>query len=259
MSSGRFAVTWWGHSFTTVELDGLRLATDPLLTRRLAHLRRDTPAPPRRAADADVVLLSHLHQDHLHVPSLRQLRAGTLVVAPAGSRRLLRSLTGLHVIEVAPGDLLDVAGVRVQVTTAKHDDRRAPVGGHHSRAVGFRVTGTVHTLWYPGDTGLTDQMAALDPVDLALVPIGGWGPSLGEQHLNPVQAAEAVRRVGARHVLPVHYGTFWPIGLRHARPGAYRHFFTEPAAAFEAAMADQLAATTHLAVHGVRIDLTGQP
>ena len=66
-------VTWWGHATVEVQEPGLRLLTDPVLRNRLAHLRRrrgpvPAPGPP------DVVLLSHLHADHVDLPSLRQLR-----------------------------------------------------------------------------------------------------------------------------------------------------------------------------------------
>lgn len=70
-------ITWWGHATCTVEDSGVRLLTDPLFARRLAHLRRRRGAlPPPEAAVADVVLVSHLHADHLHLPSLARLAPG---------------------------------------------------------------------------------------------------------------------------------------------------------------------------------------
>jgi L-ascorbate metabolism protein UlaG (beta-lactamase superfamily) len=89
--------------------------------------------------------------------------------------------------------------------------------------------------WYAGDTDLYDDMpGAIGRVDLALVPVGGWGPSLGEGHLDPVRAAEAVRRVGARRAVPVHFGTLWPIGMDWLR----RELFLPPGAAFAGLLAD---------------------
>ena len=81
--------------------------------------------------------------------------------------------------------------------------------------------------WFAGDTGLFAGMADLGPLDLALVPIGGWGPTLGAGHLNPAEAAEAVRRAAPRHAVPVHFGTFWPAGLR-----VRRAMFHEPGKRF---------------------------
>ena len=83
-------VTWWGHSTTTVEDSGVRLLTDPVLTGRLAHLRRRRGLNPGISArNADAALISHLHADHLHLRSLRQLPARTLLVVPRGAVALL--------------------------------------------------------------------------------------------------------------------------------------------------------------------------
>ncbi|TWP35574.1 MBL fold metallo-hydrolase [Leekyejoonella antrihumi] len=254
--TGRLALTWWGHSSTTVELDGVRIATDPLLTNRLAHLRRSGPMPGSRAADADLILISHLHGDHLHVPSLRRFRSGAPVLAPPGAAAIIgRGATG-PIYEMRPGEERNLCGLRIQVTAAFHDGRRSPLSRKGSPALGFRVSGVAHSVWYPGDTGLTEAMSQLASVDLALVPIGGWGPSLGEHHLDPVQAAEALRRVGATFAVPVHYGTFWPVGLRRLSPASHERLFVAPPTHFVAAAAHQTPATrVHVARQGQRIEL----
>ncbi len=91
-------------------------------------------------------------------------------------------------------------------------------------------------MWFAGDTGLFDAMRDIGPVDVALVPVGGWGPTLGPHHLNPEQAAESVRRVGARHAIPIHYGTFWPAGLRTVAPGQFHRKCIDPGRRFAAAL-----------------------
>ncbi|MFI7007716.1 MBL fold metallo-hydrolase [Streptomyces sp. NPDC050145] len=215
-------ITWWGHATCTVEDTGTRVLTDPLFTRRLAHLRRRRGAPPPpSAARADVVLVSHLHADHLHVPSLARLAPGTQVLVPRGASRSvpgLRRLTALRITEVGPGDVVEAGGVSVRVVPAEHDGRRLPVGPHRSPALGFVVTGEART-YFAGDTGLFDGMAeAVGAVDVALLPVGGWGPYLGPHHLDPARAAEALARIGPRSAVPVHYGTYWPIGMDAVRP-----------------------------------------
>ncbi|MFD9637808.1 MBL fold metallo-hydrolase, partial [Streptomyces violascens] len=95
-------VTWWGHATCTIEESGVRLLTDPLFARRLAHLRRRRGAvPPPEAAVADAVLVSHLHADHLHLPSLARLAPGTRLIAPAGASRAVPGLSrlGLSITE----------------------------------------------------------------------------------------------------------------------------------------------------------------
>ncbi|MEV5981220.1 MBL fold metallo-hydrolase [Streptomyces sp. NPDC052114] len=246
-------VTWWGHATCTVEDSGVRVLTDPLFARRLAHLRRRRGAlPPPDAAVADVVLLSHLHADHLHVPSLARLTPGTRALVPRGAARsvpgLTRRLPHLRFTEVAPGDEVPVGdGLVVRVVRALHDGRRLPVGPHRSPALGYVVCGEART-YFAGDTGLFDGMAEeVGDVDVALLPVGGWGPYLGHGHLDAGRAAEALARIAPRSAVPVHYGTYWPIGLDAVRP----HEFHAPGPEF-VRQAARLApdVTVHRLAHG---------
>ncbi|MFG3496897.1 MBL fold metallo-hydrolase [Streptomyces sp. NPDC047928] len=215
-------VTWWGHATCTIEDSGVRVLTDPLFVRHLAHLRRRRGAlPPADAARADVVLISHLHSDHLHLPSLARLAPGTLLVVPRGAVRAvprLRRLSGLRITEVAVGDEVKVADLTVRAVPAAHDGRRLPVGPRVAPALGYVVHGTART-YFAGDTGLFDGMAeAVGEVDVALLPVGGWGPYLGRGHLDAGRAARALAALAPRAAVPVHYGTYWPIGLDAVRP-----------------------------------------
>jgi L-ascorbate metabolism protein UlaG (beta-lactamase superfamily) len=215
-------VTWWGHATCTVQDSGIRVLTDPLFTRRLAHLRRRRGAlPPPAAWRADVTLVSHLHADHLHVPSLARLAPGTRLLVPRGAPRTvpgLRRLSHLAVTEVVPGDEAVVGDLRIRAVPARHDGRRLPLGPHRSPALGYVIEGAART-YFAGDTGLFDDMAReVGPVDTALLPVGGWGPHLGEEHLDADRAAQALARLAPRSAVPVHYGTYWPIGMDAVRP-----------------------------------------
>jgi L-ascorbate metabolism protein UlaG (beta-lactamase superfamily) len=231
--------TWWGHASTTVEAGGVRVAVDPLLTDRLAHLVRYADSPGPEAARADLVLVSHQHLDHLHVPSLARFAPDVPLVVPRGSEPVLSRLADRPLVPVEPGDLVERAGVRVEVLAASHDGRRHPLDRSETPALGFRVTHLVDgdTWWFPGDTGLREDMRRIEPVDLAVVPIGGWGPTLGEGHMGPADAAEAVSRVGARRALGVHWGTFWPVGLRRLARGNHRELFEAPGRRFVESLA----------------------
>ena len=230
------ACTWWGHATATVELGGTRVATDPLLADRLFHLRRYAARPAPSATDADVVLVSHLHHDHCHLPSLAAFGAEVPVVVPRGGERVCAALGAFQLVPVAPGDGVERAGVRIEVLPATHDGRRHPWSRERPPALGFRVSSEHGSFWYPGDTELRDDLSDLEPVDLALVPVGGWGPTLGAGHLDPDQAAEAVRRVGARWAVPVHWGTFWPVGLQRLARANHDRLFTTPGERFAAAL-----------------------
>ncbi|MFF3846311.1 MBL fold metallo-hydrolase [Streptomyces sp. NPDC002328] len=225
-------ITWWGHATCTVEDSNVRVLTDPLFARRLAHLRRRRGAvPPPDAWRADVALVSHLHADHLHVPSLARLAPGTRLLVPRGAPRTvpgLRRLAHLRLTEMSPGDETDVGPLRIRAVPAEHDGRRLPVGPHRSPALGYVVEGEART-YFAGDTGLFEAMAKeVGPVDVALLPVGGWGPYLGEGHLDAGRAAEALTRLAPRSAVPVHYGTYWPIGMDAVRP----HEFHAPGEEF---------------------------
>ncbi|EFF93959.1 conserved hypothetical protein, partial [Streptomyces sp. e14] len=213
-------ITWWGHATCTIEDSNVRVLTDPLFARRLAHLRRRQGAlPPPDAWQADVALVSHLHADHLHLPSLARLAPGTRLLVPRGAPRAVPGLRRLgrpgrlRITEVAPGDRVEVGAVTVRVVPAAHDGRRLPLGPHRSPALGYVVEGRART-YFAGDTGLFETMAEeVGPVDAALLPVGGWGPYLGEGHLDAGRAAQALARLAPRTAVPVHYGTYWPIGM----------------------------------------------
>ncbi|MCX5172462.1 MBL fold metallo-hydrolase [Streptomyces antibioticus] len=215
-------ITWWGHATCTVEDSNVRVLTDPLFARRLAHLRRRRGAPPPpRAWQADVAVVSHLHADHLHVPSLARLAPGTRLLVPLGASRAvpaLRRLGHLRIDEMAPGDVVTVDGLRIRAVPARHDGRRLPVGPHRSPALGYVVEGEART-YFAGDTGLFDELAdEVGPVEAALLPVGGWGPYLGDGHLDAGRAAEALARLAPHSAVPVHWGTYWPIGMDAVRP-----------------------------------------
>jgi L-ascorbate metabolism protein UlaG (beta-lactamase superfamily) len=219
-SSGQGAtahLTWIGHSTVVLDLDGVRLLTDPLLRARLGHLRRHGAPPAPAVTDRiDAVLVSHVHLDHLDVRSLRRLDRETRVIAPVGAGDLVRRIGFDRVDEVAPGDRLEVRDAVVAAVPAVHDGRRRP-RGIVAATLGFEVAGVSRT-YFAGDTALFDGMRALaGRIDVALLPIWGWGPSLGPGHLDPAGAAQAAALVRPRIAVPIHWGTFFPAGLGRLR------------------------------------------
>jgi L-ascorbate metabolism protein UlaG (beta-lactamase superfamily) len=211
---------------------GTALLTDPLLTDRLWHLRRRAGPPPELPGPPDAVLLSHLHADHFHLPSLRAVPGTPLLVVPRGAAAFVAQELGRawadRCVELAPGEEAAVGAVTVRAVRAAHPGGRAPWSRTRAVALGFVVEGAGRT-WYAGDTGLFDEMGELAPLDLALIPVGGWGPTLhAHQHLDADAAAEALRLVKASWAVPVHYGTFWPVGLNRFRT----HMFDGPGEQF---------------------------
>jgi L-ascorbate metabolism protein UlaG (beta-lactamase superfamily) len=181
----------------------------------VAHLRRHVAAPAV-PADVDVVVLSHLHRDHADGASLRALGPGTRVVAPAGTGPALRHVGIRPTHELAAGEAVALSPqVTVRAVSAHHDGRRHPLG-RPIAALGFVIETPQQRIYFAGDTDLFAGMALLadPPLDVALLPIWGWGPSLGAGHLDPERAARAAQLLAPRVVVPIHWGTFLPIGTR---------------------------------------------
>jgi len=230
-----------GHSTVRVELAGRTVLTDPVLTPSVGPLRRVVPTPdPSAWADVDVVLLSHLHGDHLHLASLRLLGKARIVV-PRGAGAWLRGKGFAHVEELAPGEILRDGDLKITGVHAQHSGHRwGPrlTHGPQTRAMGHLLSGDGRTVYASGDTDLFDSMTFLGNlgIDIALLPVWGWGPNLGHGHLDPRRAAEAVARLRPRVAVPVHWGTF-AFGGSSLLPrlrGHMRRVLVEPPRAFAA-------------------------
>lgn len=201
-------VTWLGHSCAGIRLDGLLIVTDPVLRERVFHLRRRSAVDAAALDGADVILISHVHYDHLDLPSLDQLDLGAQVLVPTGAGGLLRRRGFRFVREVAAGDEVDVGAVRIRVTHAEHAAARRP-GTGKTLPVGYVVAGT-RSVYFAGDTDLFAGMGDLGPVHLALLPVAGWGPRLPAGHLDPVRAVQALELIRPHIAIPIHWGTYAP-------------------------------------------------
>jgi L-ascorbate metabolism protein UlaG (beta-lactamase superfamily) len=198
-------LTYVGHATTLIELDGVALLTDPLLRDRVGHVRRIAPAVagPLRP---DAILLSHAHRDHLDLPSLLRLPGDIPVFAPSAVAGVVRR-EGRAVTELVPGERVRVGSVAIAATEAVHDGRRVPVG-RAREAIGFLVSGTVR-VYFAGDTDLFPGMRSLsEGLDVALLPVWGWGPRIGAGHLDPERAARAADLLRPRVAIPIHWGTY---------------------------------------------------
>ena len=215
-----------GHATVLIECDGVRLLTDPLLRGRVAHLRRQVPpVDPRVLAEwagwtaPKTVLISHLHHDHLDLASLRLLGLDTSLLVPAGAGEWLRGRGFANVTELRAGEVTGTAGaggLTVTAVRARHDGRRHP-GGRRAETLGYVVRGS-RTIYFAGDTELFDEMSEQMPdlasqLDIALLPVAGWGSTLGPGHMDPLDAARAAQLLAPRIAIPIHWGTLLPIGV----------------------------------------------
>ena len=230
MSSVR--ITWIGHSTVLIELDGVRLLTDPVLRPRVTHLRRVAPVDWDAVQGIDAIAVSHAHYDHLDPASLRRLGRSIPLIVPWGAARMVRGFE--QVTELEEGDETRVGALSIRATHADHSGHRDFLGSP-AATVGFLVSGSAR-LYFPGDTDLFQGMSSLAPdLDVALLPVAGWGSRVPRGHLDPARAAEALGLLQPQVAIPVHWGTYRMIGLRRD-PEALR----EPAEEF-ARLAAELA------------------
>ncbi len=170
------------------------------------------------------MLVSHLHLDHLDLPSLRRVGGGATIVVPHGAGAWLRRAGWEHVVELAAGDAVSLGGVAVRAVAARHGGFRPP-RGPRAAALGYVLEGS-RSVYFAGDTGFFDAMHLIAPggLDVALLPVAGWGLTLPlATHLDPLRAAHAARLLGARMTVPIHWGTYRPAGLHHPALRGDRH------------------------------------
>lgn len=207
-------ITYLGHASVLIETDGRRIITDPLLSSRvLGVLRRVAPdVVAAQLAGIDLVLLSHAHRDHLDARSLRMLEGRPEVALPAPADSVVASV-GYPTRVVAAGDRIEVGDVTVEAVHAEHDGRRMP-WHRDGTALGFVIGGPSGSVYFAGDTEVFAGMAAFAGVDVAMLPVSGWGPRLPAGHMGPDEAVEAVGLLAPRVVVPIHWGTYERMGMR---------------------------------------------
>jgi L-ascorbate metabolism protein UlaG (beta-lactamase superfamily) len=211
-------LTYIGHATTLIRLDGTAVLTDPMLRGGLGPLRRLAPPPPAALPKLPAaVLISHLHRDHLDLPSLRRVPSKTPLVVPRGAARWVRKAGPHPIVEVGRGESVSVGTLEVTGVAAEHGGRRGR-WGREIESLGYVVSGGGRNVYFAGDTDLFDEMSELGPLDVALLPVWGWGPSVGEGHLDPEKAARALTLLRPRLAIPIHWGTFYPAALRRWRP-----------------------------------------
>ena len=229
-------VTWNGHScFELVTPGGTTVVLDPFFA------NPNSPKTADAVAACDLLLVSHGHFDHMGdaVAIAARLRPAWPCIHEM-SLWLARQLPGGsdQVIGMNKGGTVEAAGLRISMTTADHSAGDWNAAGETTLYLGDPVGFVLELedgarVYFAGDTDLFDGMRELGPVDLALIPIWGWGPGLGAGHLDPARAADAVALVRPRVVVPIHWGTYFPIHLGMRRqPG----FVKLPPAQFLAAL-----------------------
>jgi|SRR5688572_1009132 len=214
--------TWLGHSTVLLEIDGVRVLTDPVFGERASPLRHAGPrrfhAVPATIAQLpplDVVVLSHDHYDHLCRQSVVELGArGVPIVTALGVGAHLESfgIPAAQIHELDWHEHHEVRGLRITATPSQHFSGRGFGDRNRTLWASWVLRGDRHCVFFSGDTGLTEQFKDIGrqygPFDLTLLEIGAFHPSWGDIHLGPANAVTAFEMLGGGTLFPVHWGTF---------------------------------------------------
>jgi L-ascorbate metabolism protein UlaG (beta-lactamase superfamily) len=216
-TSGDSWLTWLGHASFLGSLAGDRFLIDPVFSSRAGWLyRRHLPTPMAidQLPEIEAVMVTHNHYDHLDEAVFRSLPADVAVVVPEGMGRWMRRLGRSRISELRWWQRTEIGGLRVTLVPARHWSRRGIFDTNRALWGGYVIEGSGRAVYHSGDTAQFDGFAKIGErfpgLAAAMLPIGAYDPAwfMEHYHLNPGQAGEAFRDLGARRLIPMHYGTF---------------------------------------------------
>lgn len=214
--------TWLGHSTLVLELDGVRLLTDPVWGKRASPLpfagpKRFHPPPVRldQLPALDAVIVSHDHYDHLDFPTIRELAKTPIPFVTSlgvGAHLERWGVAAQRITELDWWEDTDVNGVRVTATPAQHFSGRGIKDRNSTLWSSFHLRSERSSVYYGADSGLTSEFSDIaqrfGPFDLVALEIGAHHPAWGDIHMGPHNALRAREMLGSGAFLPIHWGTF---------------------------------------------------
>ncbi len=218
--TGDFLV-WLGHASFVLRLAGVTVITDPIFfdmpfVPRLAPM----PLPPEKLAPITYTLLSHGHRDHMDLKSLRLLwrhNPSMTLLGPLGASQYLSKerRRGCDIQEAGWFQKFrTVSEVEIFFLPAAHWHRRTLTDYNRMLWGSFVIRGAGKTVFFAGDTAAGAHFAQIGQlfpeIDVALMPIGAYKPEyiMKRSHLSPLEAIEAFNALGARVMIPMHFGTY---------------------------------------------------
>lgn len=224
VSSSGLRMTWLGHSTLLLEIDGVRVLTDPVFGERaspvsFAGAKRFHPVPATIAQlpQLDAVLLSHDHYDHLCWSSMQQiarLRVPVVTSLGVGARLERAGVAPELIIELDWWEEYTLPGgaLSLTATPAQHFSGRAMTDRNATLWSSWVIATANRRLFFSGDSGLTSEFSTIrerfGPFEVVMLEIGAWNPAWGDIHLGPANALRAFELLGGGTLLPVHWGTF---------------------------------------------------
>lgn len=211
-------ITYIGHATNLIEIGGLRIMTDPFIRNSIAHLKREaSPVSRGLIENIDAVLLSHHHQDHLDFKSIKKVSPDIVIGGPETSSILAKRK--IDALDLDIGEEIEIGEVTIRAVYANHPHtKNIPFKRNSGTPVGFLISAQ-KKIYFAGDTDLFAEMKELrsEEIDLAALPVWGWGPRIGAGHLNPKTAAVAAEMINPEKAIPIHWGTYFPRVIKKGR------------------------------------------
>jgi L-ascorbate metabolism protein UlaG (beta-lactamase superfamily) len=215
-----FFGAWLGHATVLLKIDGFTIITDPMFSSVAGvHLgpfsfgirRSIAPAlAPQDLPRPDLILISHVHMDHLDIPSMRALEdKRTQVVMASDTSDLVRGRRYGLVRELRWGGVTMVGPVRIRAFEVKHWGARVRTDTYRGYN-GYILECGRYRVLFGGDTAMSDSFATVrrtKPFDVALMPIGCYNPWRAN-HCTPEEALAMANAAGAERIVPIHHLTF---------------------------------------------------
>ncbi|MEV0947827.1 MBL fold metallo-hydrolase [Rhodococcus sp. NPDC049939] len=221
------AATWYGHSSVLVEVDGYRVLTDPVWSRRVSpsailgpSRMHPVPLPVADLPVLDAIVISHDHYDHLDMATVQQLAASqdAPFVVPVGLGAHLRvwRVPDERIVELDWDESITVGELTLTCTEARHFSGRGLVR-NTTQWASWVLAGPSRKVFFGGDSGYTPRFADLGrrygPFDLTLLPVGAYDPRWPDIHMNPEEAVQTHADLEGGDasgglLIPVHWATF---------------------------------------------------
>lgn len=203
----RNSYNWLGHATVAIDLDGVRIMTDPLFENSFGIFRRRYVLLPKHHKDADLLLLTHGHMDHFSKKTIRQFKKDTCIVTPPGYAARLKPLGFRNIHELSYGDETTVHGVTITAYEANHDGRRY-YKGNDGNTNAYRIENRDLSIMFVGDTAYTERLDGIES-DVAFLPVGCYIPeSLRYMHGDPADILRIFKGMRSRMFFPIHHSTY---------------------------------------------------
>lgn len=211
------SITFIGHSTLLINIDGFRMLTDPILANWVYAVPRirKAKANVRHLNDGvDLILISHAHNDHLNKKTLKRFSSEIPVVTHFNNKNYLRGCQRDNIIELDHWQKKEFSGGSVKITLVPASHSKTLPWGPFGTAGGFIIESEKQNIYFAGDTSFAKdifiEISKKFKIDTLLMPVGSYSPRwlLKDEHTNPEEALEALKIIGAKIMIPIHWGSF---------------------------------------------------